>query len=297
MSLQNAFITKVWLPLTGNKRHWSTTEGARSYIATRAAKTQRFAPPRVVTGRVRSVPHERQGWPVYELTPRRGEAARHVFYLHGGAYVNEIVFWHWWLLAGLVRGIPCRALVPIYPLGARAGAEETVAKATAMAAELVDEVGAEHVVLMGDSAGGGLALAVAQALRDRGQTTRRVVLIAPLLDAAADQPEQRALEPRDAMLALPGVVETARTYARGLPLDDPRVSPLFGEMRGLPPIAVFVGTEDLLNPDSHRLRERCAVAGVEIELIEGQGLPHVYPLYPTPEGRAARAHIARLLRA
>jgi acetyl esterase/lipase len=67
-------------------------------------------------------------------------------------------------------------------------------------------------------------------------------------------------------------------------------------MSGLPPVTSFTGTEDVLNPDSHRLQVACEAAGTEFELIEAAGMPHVYPLLSTPEGRAARRQIIERLR-
>ena len=295
MSLQNAFITRVYLPLEGSKRRYGSAERMRRHIAARALRPVRYAPPKGLERQATVSLRQVRGWPVYDLSPRTAAPARHVLYLHGGAYVNEIVIWHWLLLAHLVKRAPVRCVVPIYPLGAAAGPARTVATATDLAADLIAEVGADWVVLMGDSAGGGMALAAAQGLRDRGLTAGRVLLISPWLDLAVDGPEQRAIEPRDAMLAIPGMLEAARAYAGELPFDDPRVSPIHGDLRGLPPIATFTGTEDLLNPDSHRLHEACTRAGVPCELVEAPGMPHDWPLLPTPEGRAARKRIVELL--
>ena len=76
---------------------------------------------------------------------------------------------------------------------------------------------------------------------------------------------------------------------RAAPCERHRaIAPIF-------PIATFTGTEDLLNPDSHRLHEACTRAGVPCELVEAPGMPHDWPLLPTPEGRAARKRIAELL--
>jgi epsilon-lactone hydrolase len=188
-------------------------------------------------------------------------------------------------------------LVPIYPLGSVLGAERTVATVTEIASELLERVGGERVVMMGDSAGGGMALAVAQALRDQGRTFRRLVLISPWLNAATDRPEQKEIARRDAILGIPGLLEAGRAYAAGLSLEDPRVSPIHGDMHDLPPITVFTGTADLLNPDSHRLCGACSPAGVPCELVEAPDSPHAYALMPTPEARAARRRIAELLRA
>lgn len=296
MSLQNEFITRVVLPVMGNKRVFASVERTRDHIEGRAVRPERFGPPLLLDRRVDVSVEHRSSWPVYALAPKRGEAKRHVVYFHGGAYINEIVRTHWQFLAGLVQRVPARCVVPIYPLGGALGAEGTVAVATEIASEVIDTVGGEKVVLMGDSAGGGMALAVAQALRDRGVRPARAVLISPWLEVNSDQPAQRAIEDRDAMLAIPGLVEAGRVYAGPLALDDPRVSPICGDMTGLPPLTVFTGTCDLLNPDSHRLVAACAESEVACELIEAEDMPHVYPLLPTPEGRAARRRLVKVLR-
>jgi epsilon-lactone hydrolase len=296
VSLANELVTRIVLPLRGGKRRHSDVGRTRRHIVERAWRPASFAPPRRLARRADVSLRRHDGWPVYELAPRSAAPVRHVLYLHGGSYVNEIVRSHWSFVGHLVATAPVAAVVPIYPLGASVGAAGTVAGATAIAAELVERAGPDGVVLMGDSAGGGLTLAVAQALRDHGLTAHRVVLISPWLDVATALPEQREIEPRDAMLAIPGLVECGRTYAAGLPLDDPRVSPIHGEMSGLPPLTVFSGTHDLVNPDSRRLCDACAAAGVPCDLVEAPGMPHVYPLMPTPEGRAARRQIVQLVR-
>jgi epsilon-lactone hydrolase len=255
-----------------------------------------FAPPRRLDRRAAVSVDRRHGWPVYELAPRAGAPVCHVLYLHGGAYIHEIGRWHWTLTGHLVKAAPCRCVVPIYPLGRALGAVETVATTAELAAELIDEAGAGRVVLMGDSAGGGLALAAAQALRDRGRLPARLVLISPWLDVALALPEQLEIEPRDRMLSIPGLLESGRAYAGDLPSSDPRVSPIHGDLRGLPPMTVFSGTDDLLNPDAHRLSAGCADAGVECELVEEAGMQHDYPLMRSPEGRAARRRIVEVLR-
>jgi len=296
MSLSNLLITKIALPLRRTKRRYSSAARTRRHIDDLEVRPAPFAPPRRLDRRARVELDRRGGWPVYELTPRDGAPVAHALYLHGGAYIHEIGRWHWRLAGQLVQDVPCRCVVPIYPLGRALGAAETVATTAELAAGLIDEVGGEHVVFLGDSAGAGLALAAAMALRDRGRAPARLVLISPWLDVATDLPEQREIEPRDRMLSIPGLVESGRTYAGELPVSDPRVSPIHGDLNGLPPVTVFTGTDDLVNPDAHRMRTACAEAGVDCELIEMAGMQHEYPLMPTPEGRSARRHIAQLVR-
>jgi monoterpene epsilon-lactone hydrolase len=294
-SLQNNLIVRVVLPIRGGKRRYASVERTSRHIAARAARPARFTPPRRLHRRVTVSREDCQGWPVYRVEPLQGSRpSRRVLHFHGGAYINEITRSHWSVAARLARETPCQYLLPIYPLGARAGAAVVVATATEIAVRALQASG--DLVLSGDSAGGGLALAVGLALRDRGLRPARIILLSPWLDVRTDQPQQLTLERRDAMLAVAGLREAARTYARGMDLDDPRISPLNGDLGGLPPITVFSGTADILNPDSHRLHERCGQAGVSCELVEAPGMPHVYPLMPTPEGRDARRRIIELLR-
>lgn len=297
-SLQTRLIIHLVLPLRGGRRRFSSPERTARHISASAKRAHRHVPPRRLARRVLVRRHEQEGWPVYELSaPGAGGPARVLLYLHGGAYISQIDRPHWRLAAQLARGTPSRCLVPIYPLGSSAGAARVVASTARIAARLIEANGPEAVVIAGDSAGGGLALAAAQELRDQDLIPARILLISPWLDVATDRPEQAALEGHDAMLAASGLRDAGRAYAAGLPLDDPRVSPLNGDLRRLPPITVFTGTRDILNPDSRRLAEQCSAAGTECELVEGAGLPHVYPLMPTPEGRAARRRMIELLRA
>lgn len=296
VSLQSRLVVRVVLPFRGGKRRYSSAVRTNRHIAATAARPTRAAPPRRLGRRVVLQRQDRADWPVFRLAPLDPpEPTKTLLYFHGGAYISEITRSHWSLAARLTRDTPCACLLPIYPLGRRAGAARVVATAAEIAAQLT--TGRGQLVLAGDSAGGGLALAVSLALRDRGLAPERIVLISPWLDVRTDRPEQLALERHDAMLAVTGLREAGRTYARDLPLDDPRVSPLLGNLSGLPPITAFSGTHDILNPDSRRLRDRCTEAGVACELIEAPGMPHVYPMMPTPEGRAARRRMVDLLRA
>jgi acetyl esterase/lipase len=148
-------------------------------------------------------------------------------------------------------------------------------------------------VVVGDSAGAGMALAAALAMRDRGlPQPSRMVLISPFLDATMTDGRQEAVASKDSMLRRPGLREAGRLYAGSLELDDPVVSPIYGDLRGLPPLTVFTGTHDILDCDSQRLTELAREAGVTVvDLVEVEGAPHAFPLFPTRQGKAARREI------
>ncbi|WP_308120395.1 alpha/beta hydrolase fold domain-containing protein [Streptomyces bambusae] len=282
---------------SGRRRRFASAEAVRDRVAHTTRRPESHLPPRAL-GRVAEVSRTFVGaWPVYDAQPRGAEPAARVLYVHGGIYINELVRQHWSLVRTLVTEARAHCVVPAYVLAPRGTADRTVPVAADLLSGLIAGGGDVGTVLIGDSAGAGLALAAAQRLRDRtGAAPSRIVLISPWLDVSMSHPDQAAIEAADPMLGRPGLAEAGRLYAGTLDVDDPRVSPLHGSFAGLPPISVFTGTRDVLTTDSRELLRRARADGVEVDYHEEPGLPHVYPLLPVPEGRAARDRIVEIVR-
>uniref|UniRef100_A0AAU2JIV0 Alpha/beta hydrolase n=1 Tax=Streptomyces sp. NBC_00049 TaxID=2903617 RepID=A0AAU2JIV0_9ACTN len=282
----------------GRRRRFASAEAVRTRVAQSTRRPASHLPPRSL-GRVADISRTFVGaWPVYDVCPLGSEPAAQVLYVHGGGYINELVRPHWALIRTLVKQAGARVVVPAYVLAPRGTADRTVPVAADLLSGLIESGGAGGTVLIGDSAGAGLALAAAQRLRDRtGAQPSRIVLISPWLDVTMSHPDQAGIEAADPMLARPGLAEAGRLYAGTLATDDPRVSPLHGSFAGLAPLTVFTGTRDVLTTDSRELVRRARAVGAEVEFHEAAGLPHAYPLLPVPEGRAARDRIVELVRA
>ncbi|MFD7554993.1 MULTISPECIES: alpha/beta hydrolase fold domain-containing protein [unclassified Streptomyces] len=282
----------------GRRRRFASAEAVQARVAESARRPASHLPPRWL-GRVAEISRTFVGaWPVYDVSPLGVEPEAQVLYVHGGGYINELVRPHWALVRQLVAQARARVVVPAYILAPRGTADRTVPVAADLLSGLIESGGAGGTVLIGDSAGAGLALAAAQRLRDRtGAQPSRIVLISPWLDVSMSHPDQALIEAADPMLALPGLREAGRLYAGTLAADDPRVSPLHGSFAGLAPLTVFTGTRDVLTTDSRELLSRALAAEVDVEFHEEPGLPHGYPLLPVPEGRAARERIVQLIRA
>jgi len=160
--------------------------------------------------------------------------------------------------------------------------------------ELLDEVDASAVSFVGDSAGGGLALGLAQTFAGSGlPQPRRIVLLSPWLDLTLSHPDLPDVEKRDPWLSSTGLHEAARAWAGGDDPTDPRLSPGNGPLAGLAPIDLYVGTHEICLPDALLLQERAAAQGAELQLTVREGAVHVYPLVPAPEGRAAARAVVR----
>jgi acetyl esterase/lipase len=147
-----------------------------------------------------------------------------------------------------------------------------------------------RIALGGDSAGGGLALAVLQALRERARPMPAgAFLYSPWTDLAATGRTVAENAARDCMFHDQAIRETGKKYAGALDLKDPRVSPLYGDFRGLPPLLVLASEHEMLFDDARRMVEKARAAGVEVRFEPRGGLCHVWPLfYPLfPEAREA----------
>lgn len=292
----------IVMTLRGSKFVFSTATRMRTRISARPAVAAVATPPRSVTRLVDVRLYARNGWMVYEISPKKGRwppdaQSRQALYLHGGAYVFEIALQHWQLVACLADSANTCVTLPIYPLAPIETAETIVPKATDLAATLIAKFGSENVSVLGDSAGGGMALAVAMELRNRGLSElHRIILISPWLDISGTDPALQLIAPTDPWLAVPGSHEAGRIYRGILSEDAPAVSPIHGDLTGLGPIMMFSGTRDILNADAQRLMRLATANGIEIDYHEGIGMIHVYPLLPIPEGRASRRIIISALR-
>ena len=302
-----ARLMPLVMAVRGSKRQFSTADATLRRMRQLQLRPARFGPPRFLTGveiEVTSV----SGWPVYTVTPRGGAVPRRAVYLHGGAYVFEITMQHWQLVAHLAVRTGTRFTVPIYPLAPAATASTIVPIVANLAATLIAEVGADRVTIMGDSAGGGMALAVAMQLRDRGRERSadaaqpdaaqlaaaqpRTILISPWLDISGTDPQLAVIAPRDPWLAVPGSHAAGAVYRGELGEDDPMVSPINGDLEGLGRITMFSGTRDILNADAARLVARARTENIPLDYHEAPEMIHVWPLLPIPEARTARSTIA-----
>ena len=276
-------------------RTYRSAQSARDHIDQRAAIPQFYGPPPGLRKDVNLHLDRQSVWPIYTLKSWSARPPqRTVVYLHGGAWVNEAASQHWKFAVQIARDPRIQVILPIYPLVPSATATDVVPTVAELVAE---KVAPDHsVCLVGDSAGGQIALSAAVLLRDEHRLVLpQTVLISPVLDVSLSNPLIGAVD--DPWLTREGLLEFGSRWCGDLPMSDPMVSPLNADLSGLGPLTVFSGTRDILNPDARLLVEKAGAAGVEVEYHEQAGLVHVYPLTPTPEGRAARAVIAERLRA
>jgi acetyl esterase/lipase len=286
-----SFMSRVlllYLGVLGPKRTYRDRTRLRPAIEAERRKVK-AAPPADVARKVAVDERRLAGMPVYTLTPRDGRQgdSTPIVYLHGGCYVFEITPYHYRFCAWLASKLRRPVAVPIYPLAPEHGAAKILPDVEAV----VRELGARS--LMGDSAGGGMALALAQSLRDEGMPPEELVLLSPWVDVTMSHPDVSAFDAIDPFLSAPGLIEAGRLYAKDLDPKDPRVSPLYGDLGGLGSLSIFIGTRDVFVPDARRLCELATAAGTRTRLVEYASMVHDFMLIPAlPEARRACAEIA-----
>ena len=288
--------------IRGAKRIFTSAAATQSDVQNFYRHPTSFAPPATLGSDITCQRVDVNYWPLYlvssstqKIQNADGEA---VVYLHGGAFYREVDPFHWKFVAQLARSTGLDVLVPIYPL---------VPRPTATAAQVIEgivsicKLSERRIVgLMGDSAGGHMALAAAQYAPDIAATWKFVVLISPVLDVELTHPDVVALEKNDPWLGIEGLKSVVLPAWKGdLKAGDPLASPLFGAIDKLPPMLLLAGTDDILCADARRLSARfqggdgseCIKGSVEKEgfrYVEEEGMIHVYPLLPCWEGEEAR---------
>src|SRR3954451_1311283 len=239
---------------------------------------------------------------VRALAPRPGvDADRVLVFLHGGGYELGSLRSDGELAARLGRASGMRVLFPEYRLAPEHPVPAAIDDVRAVWRWLRTDqrLSTGSLAVAGDSAGGGLAVALLVATRDAGDPLpAAAVLMSPTVDLTSSGASMTDRADEDPISTPALLRQLASDYLAGADPKTPLASPLFASLSGLPPLLVQVGTADLLLSDSQRLAEAAAKAGVDVLLEVGEGLPHVYQLaLGTPEAAEATERAGKFLRA
>ncbi|NNM51072.1 MAG: alpha/beta hydrolase [Pseudomonadales bacterium] len=223
--------------------------------------------------------------------------SRVILYLHGGAYILGSPASHRDLTAALATRCNARVFSLDYRLAPEAGFNEWQEDSVRAYQHLLHAgIEAKHILLAGDSAGGNLVLTTLLRLRDAGITLpSAAICLSPWTDLTGDNPSMTRNASRDAMLDAPGIRALGHYHARTSSTQNPYLSPVYGDLRGLPPLLLHVSDQEILFDDSIHLAEQAQACGVKVELRIWPGMPHVFQAFIRylPEARQALEDIKR----
>ncbi len=217
-----------------------------------------------------------------EVVSARGSAIRPtVVHFHGGGYcVGSALTPRSWA-AHLSARTGCRVVLPEYRLAPEHPYPAALEDARAILAALSAEAGPGSVVVSGDSAGGGLALALVLSLRDEDQDLPAgCILLSPWLDLGRDRRAVPDLVRRDVVLTPDWLEACARAYAAPAAWASPSVSPLCAGHAGLPPLLIQAGADELLAPDAGLLAASASAAGTDVTYTRWPHMWHDFVLQP-----------------
>lgn len=239
---------------------------------------------------------EKMGRNTFILKPKGLKSKTHILYLHGGGYVFGFSKIHWTFMNDLIKKLNCIIIAPDYPLAPKFTYKDSFEMISSIYKELVEKVGGDNLIIMGDSAGGGFALALAQKMKEENiEKASQIILLSPWLDVAMNNKEISLIEAIDPILGLSGLKKAGKAYAGGEDTNNYLISPINGEVSGLGQISIFTGTKDSLNPDARKFREMAKEKGIDINYYQYQDMVHVWMLFNLPESKEVIEEIKMLV--
>ena len=223
---------------------------------------------------------------------------KHVVFFHGGSYISEGLTVHRRFIERLATEYGYRVTYVDYPLAPEHVAVRTLAVARLAYEALRAKYPQDGFVLMGDSAGGGLALSLLQILKkENAAMPECTVLLSPWLDLSLSHLDAPLYEQKDPTLSIAGLRYAGERYRGELDERDPLVSPLFGGLVGLGRIFVSVGTDELFCPDCLDLYQRCrGCEGTDVRLFVFEEMFHDFVMIPMKSSKEAMRLIDLFIR-
>jgi epsilon-lactone hydrolase len=234
------------------------------------------------------------------LVPEKCDEAPAILYLHGGIYMLGSATTHRRMVSFIALEAGMRALIPNYRLAPEHPFPAAIEDATLIYRKMLEKgIPPKRIVIGGDSAGGGLTMATLLALKNSGEPLPGAAfLLSPWLDLAAEGETLVTRAELDPWFDPDNMPEMVRRYCGDKNPKAPLISPLYGDLSGLPPILIQVGDHEILLSDSTRMADRLSDAGCNVTLQVWPEMWHVFQYFvgQMPESRRAINDIAAFLK-
>lgn len=239
-----------------------------------------------------------QNRPVWTLTPKKNKSKKVIFFSHGGGHMNNIISFHWKMVEYLIKRTGATVIVPDYPLLPECNYKRTYEMVEETYHQLIKDIDAKDLIFLGDSAGGGISLALAQLLRDKNASIQpsQLLLISPELDASKLHEDVPKYEPFDVILTGAIFDTIVPYYVADCPRDHFLVSPGLGNLDQVGKISIFAGTHDILFPYALDLKKRLEKENRAFNFYEYPKMIHVWAAITLMrESRCALRQMAKLI--
>lgn len=233
-----------------------------------------------------------EGMKVYYIN-KQTDFRKVLFYIHGGYYLHQPLSFHIKMLERITKQSDVMIVFPIYPLAPFHTVEESFDKMKALFEKTQNEYADKKIILSGDSAGGGYSLALAESLDKQPD---ELILLSPWVDITMSNPDIQKYRKIDPMLRYNKAVYAGNARRGNVDQNDYRVSPINGDLTKLKNVTIFMGTREVFCPDLNLLFNKLKDNNVSnIQLIIGDKQAHVYPAFPSREGKQGVKQIAEII--
>lgn len=202
-----------------------------------------------------------------------------ILYFHGGSYMAEATEEHWKFAEKMANDTGATIILPDYPLTPKYNYKDVFKMVVPLYKEIIKSVNVNDLIIMGDSAGGGLSLALVEVLAEKEiGLPNKTILISPWLDVRLTNPKIDEVQKLDKDLKKDALRLAGIAYAGEDGMDSYLVNPIDGDLSKIKNLTIFIGTDDILNPDVYILQERAKSQGTEIDIKEYNGASHIWIL-------------------
>lgn len=221
---------------------------------------------------------EFDGRKVFVVKPKEGEVSNtRILYFHGGSYMAEMSDYHWNFIKKLTIDTKSTVIIPDYPLTPKYTYKDVYNMVEPLYKEVINKVNPENLIVMGDSAGGGLALGLLEKVSEENiSMPNKTILISPWLDVRLENPKIDEVQKEDKELNKEALKLAGIAYAGDDGINSYLVNPIDGDLSKLGNITIMTGTSDILNPDVEVLEKKAKEQGKEIQIKEYSGAGHIW---------------------
>ncbi|PRS69650.1 alpha/beta hydrolase fold domain-containing protein [Bacillus sp. NMTD17] len=238
-----------------------------------------------------------EGMQVFTLNDQTSQKQKVILYIHGGAWTNQPLNFHWWFMDKMAQSLNAKVVAPIYPKVPHYSCQNTYPKILNLYKDLLKTAGsANQLTIMGDSAGGNISLGLAHLLKKEGlPQPKDIILLSACVDMSLNNPLMFEYAKKDPILGPEGMEVIAKIWTADKNVTDPLISPIYGDFKGLGKITHFIGTHDMLYPDAIKLDEKLTEQGIDIKTFVYPEMLHVFVVMPIPEAQDAQEKIIQVI--
>lgn len=281
-----------------NKKSFSSIENAQQFIKQRGTENIH---PYVIGEDVNLLSDLKEqtfeDMQVFILNDQKSSSQMVILYIHGGAWTNQPLNLHWLFMDKMAQALNAKVIAPIYPKVPHFSYQDTYPKMLSLYKEILASIeSSNQLTIIGDSAGGNIALGLIQLLkRDGLPQPQDIILLSACVDMSLENPLIQEYEENDPMLASEGMEVITKIWAADKALKDPIISPIYGDFQGVGKITHFIGSHESLYPDAIQFDEKLTEQCVAINTFVYPKMNHVFVVMPIPEAVDAQQKIINIL--